>query len=130
MADNVPITAGSGTNVASDERTIASTTVHVQRVGPLGASAFAADQLSPTSTATSATVAARETRYRITFVNQGTRSVFISDRATNAGTPATTTAYSVELPVGASLTMTHTAALYIFTASGTGAVDYWEEYDS
>jgi len=32
VTDNIAVTAGSGTNVATDERTIASTTVHVQRI--------------------------------------------------------------------------------------------------
>ena len=38
MADNVAITAGAGTNVSSDERTIDAITVQVQRVNDIGAS--------------------------------------------------------------------------------------------
>lgn len=41
MADNVSITAGAGTTVATDERTISSTTVQVQRVVDQGGTAFA-----------------------------------------------------------------------------------------
>jgi len=130
MADDVAITAGSGTNIAADERTINSSTVKIQRVGEIGASAFKADQIAPTTTATSASIAARETRKRITITNRGTVDLYISDVATNAGSPATTTDNSFKLDVGASCVMQTTAGIYIFTASGTGAAHYWEEYDS
>ena len=130
MADNVAITAGSGTNIATDERTINSTTVQVQRTVPIGGTAFKADQVAPTSTATSATIAARETRQRIILANAGGVDVYVSDVATNAGSPSTTSDNSLKLPIGASLTLQTTAGVYLFTASGTGAVHYIEEYDS
>lgn len=130
MADNVAITAGAGTTIATDERTIASATVQIQRIDPIGSSAFDPEQIAPTSAATAASIAARDTRSRVVLVNYGTADLYVSDRATNAGTPATTTAHSVKFPVGASMELRTTAALYIFTASGTGACHYWEEYDS
>lgn len=94
-----------------------------------GATAFATDQLAPTSTATSATIAAQETRKRLLLINAGAYDLYVSDRATNAGTPATTTAKSFKLPVGTSAVLRTTAAVYVFTASGTGALHYVEEYD-
>ena len=130
MADDVAITAGSGTNVSADERTINSVTVKIQRVIPLGGSAFKADQISPTSTATSASIAARETRTRITIVNDGTTALYVSDVATDAGSPATTTDNSVPVPLGASVTLHSTAGIFVFSGSGTGHASYWEEYDS
>lgn len=128
MADNVTL-PGTGAVVATDERSIASTNVEVQRIASLGTPSFNPDQLAPTSTATSASIAARDTRKRLVIYNNGTLPLYVSERATNAGTPATTTAHSVPLPVMASMELHITAAVYIFTASGTGACSYWEEYD-
>lgn len=130
MADNVSITAGSGTSIGTDERTVNSVAVQVQRVDEQGATALAVDQLTPTSTATTATIAARDTRKRLVLVNQGTVDLYISDRATNAGTPATTTAKSIKVSPGASLTLNAQAAVYVFTASTSGTLHYVEEYDS
>lgn len=130
MADDVAITAGSGTNVAADERTINSVTVKIQRVIVIGSSAFKADQLAPTTTATSASIAARETRVSVDITNIGTVDLYVSDVATNAGSPSTTTDNSLRLPIGASVNLPTTAGIYIFTGSGTGAAHYLEYYDS
>lgn len=122
MADNVAITAGSGTNVAADERTINSTTVFVQRVGEIGSTAIASGQVAPTSTAATL-LAARETRKRVTFVNRGSVSVWVG--------PATvTSANGLEIKPGESYVMYSTALIQAITASATGAVQYLEEYDS
>lgn len=122
MADNVAITAGSGTTVATDERTINATTVHVQRTDEIGASAIASGQAAPTSTAATL-VAARETRKRLILVNQGTVDVYVG--------PATvTTSNGLKIPAGAALTLYTTALIQGITSSGTGAIHYIEEYDS
>lgn len=118
---------GSITVDGSVTATLASTTI-TANVAPVGSSSFATDQLAPTSTATSATIASRNTRTRIILYNTGSGTLYVSDRATNAGTPATTTAKSFQLLPGATCEMKVTSALYIFTASGTGALHYWEEY--
>lgn len=129
MADNIAITAGAGTNVATDERTIAATTVHVQRVVQVGSANLKSDWVAPTSTATSATISSRDTRLGITLTNFGSVDCYVSEVATNAGSPSTTTDNSHKLPIGSSLWMPTTVALYIFTASGTGSVAYLEYYD-
>lgn len=122
MADNVAITAGSGTTVATDERTINSTTVHVQRVDEQGATSIASGQVAPTNSAATL-IAARETRKRVVFVNHGTVDVYVG--------PATvTTSNGLKIAIGASLTLYTTALVQAITASGTGAVHYVEEFDA
>lgn len=122
MADNVAITAGSGTNIATDERTINATTVQIQRVVGIGSTAIATGQAAPTGTA-GTLVAARDTRNRLVLTNFGTQDVFVG--------PATvTTSNGHKIPPGASLTLYTTALVQGITSSGTGAVHYIEEYDS
>lgn len=124
MADNVAITAGSGTIVATDERTINSSSVHIQRVDEQGATAIASGQAAPTTSSGSTAIAsARETRKRIVLVNHGIVDVYI-------GATGVTTSTGLKLAVGASVTLYTTAAVYGVTASGTGAIHYIEEYDA
>lgn len=122
MADDVQITAGSGTRISTDERTINSQTVHIQRVGEIGASGVATGQVAPTTTAATL-LAARETRKSVTFVNHGTVDVYIG--------PATvTTSNGLKLPPGAAVSFSTTALLQAITSSGTGAIHYEETYDA
>ncbi len=123
MADNVAITAGSGTNVATDERTINSTTVHIQRTDEIGASTLANGQVVPTTTAATL-VAARETRKRLIIQNIGACSVYV-------GIATVTTANGLPIPPAATLTLYSTALIQSIIATGsTGAnIAYIEEYD-
>ena len=123
MADNVPITAGSGTNVATDERTIAATTVHIQRVGEIGSATLANGQVVPTTTAATL-VAARETRKRLVIQNTGACTIY-------CGIATVTTANGFAVPPQATLTLYTTALVQAIIATGsTGAnTAYWEEYD-
>lgn len=124
MADNVAITAGSGTTVGTDERTINAVAVQVQRVNEQGSTAIATGQVTPT-TGAATLVAARDTRKRLLLVNNGTVDCYIG--------PATvTTANGMLLPVGYSIVLHTTALVQAIIASGTmtGAVHYLEEYDS
>lgn len=122
MADNVAITAGSGTTIGSDERSINSTNVQIQRVDEIGSSAFATGQVAPTNSAATL-LAARDTRKTCVFVNHGTVDVYVG--------PATvTTSNGLKLPPGASLEFPCTALIQAITASGTGSVHYLEVYDS
>lgn len=122
MADNVAITAGSGTTIATDERTINATTVQIQRVVGIGSTAIATGQAAPTGTA-GTLVAARDTRNRLVLTNFGTQDVYVG--------PATvTTSNGHKVPPGASLTLYTTALVQGITSSGTGSVHYVEEYDS
>lgn len=125
MADNVAITAGSGTTVATDERTINAIAVQIQRVTDLGAATLANGQVN-ISNAAATLLAARETRKRVTFVNRQASAVFI-------GIATVTTANGFQLDPGASITLQTTALVQGITAAasaGTEKVHYVEEYDA
>jgi len=125
MADNIAVTPGSGTNVATDERTIAATTVHVPRYVPIGGTSGAAGQVTITNSSTTIAAAAA-TRLRLIIVNRQTVAVFIDP----SGGTATTAMFrldpgeSVTLQV-TSLVTAITAAAY--SASGDAKVHYIEE---
>lgn len=127
MADGVAITAGAGTNVHTDERTINSTSGHIQRVDEIGGSAFANGQVTVTNSATTI-AAARETRKSLLIVNRQTVAIWV-------GLTTVTTANGVRLDPGDSITITTTALVQGITAaaySGTGdaLTQYVETYDS
>jgi len=127
VADNVAITAGSGTTVGTDERTIASTAVHVQRVIDEGGTTFANGQVEISSTAANI-VAARETRKAVTVINRQTVPVWV-------GVATVTTANGIRLDPGEAHTFETTAAVQgitsaVYTASGDAKVHYEEDYDS
>lgn len=125
MSDNVTITAGSGTTVATDERTINAVAVQVQRVVDQGSTAIATGQVTPTASAATL-VAARDTRKYVTIFNGTNMTVYIG--------PATvTTANGFELRSGAGKDVLNTALLQLIVASATGltgVISYDEGYDS
>jgi hypothetical protein len=122
VADNVPITAGSGTNVATDERTVGGATVHIQRVSEIGSGSIANGQVTVSNAAVTI-AAARDTRKRLVIVNRESVSVFV-------GVATVTTANGVELLPGDSLTLYTTALVQgITAAASTEKVHYIEEYD-
>lgn len=126
MADNVAVTAGSGTNIATDERSIASTTVHVQRVDEQGGQTIAADDVSVTVTSGSM-IAARETRKYATILASpaNTDTIYVGASGVDAATPAS----GFRLDPGASLTLYTTAAIHADATSGTQTAYYVEVYD-
>jgi hypothetical protein len=101
MADTVAITAGSGTVISTDERTINSTAQHVQRIVPLGGSTIANAHVTVTNSATEIR-AATETQQRTVIANFQTVPVYV-------GAATVTTSAGFRLDPGASLTL-HTAA--------------------
>lgn len=125
MADNVAITAGSGTTIATDERTINGTAAQVQRVDEQGGTAWATGQVAPTASAATL-LAARDTRKYATILNGTNVTVYVG--------PATvTTANGFGLPPGAALTVSNTVLLQQIVASVTGmtgTVYYSENYDA
>lgn len=123
MADNVAITAGAGTTVATDERTIAAVAVQIQRTDEIGSATLANGQVVPTTTAATL-VAARDTRKRLLLENVGQCNVYI-------GIATVTTANGLLLPPGSSIALFTTALVQSIIATGsTGAnVAYIEEYD-
>lgn len=129
MADNVTIPAtGTGTAtpiVATDERTIAAATVHVQRMVATGSTSIAAGQVTCTNTSTTI-VSARDTRQRLILVNRQTVPVYVEL------TTATTSDF--RLDPGESVTLYTTGEIdgitsAAYSASGDAKVHYIEEYD-
>ncbi len=125
MADNVQVTAGSGTTIATDERTIAGTAVQIQRVYDMGASTAVAGQVTVTNSSTSI-VSASDTRKRLILVNRQTVPVYIDP----SGGTATTSMFRLE--PGDSVTLSVTCAVTgitsaAYTASGDAKVHYIEE---
>jgi hypothetical protein len=109
MADNVAITAGSGTTVATDERSIASTNVHVQRVVPLGGSSVANGHVTVTNSDTTIR-AATETQHQLTIVNYQTVPIYV-------GAHTVSTSDGFRLDPGASITLFTTAIVCGITSA-------------
>jgi len=109
MADNVAITAGSGTTVSTDERTISSVAQHVQRVVPLGGSTLANAHVAVTNTATEIR-AATDTQHCVTIVNYQTVPIYV-------GAATVTTSAGFRLDPGASVTLHTTAVVQGITAA-------------
>jgi len=125
LADNVAVTAGSGTNVATDERTIGGTAVHVQRVAPHGAPNITVGQVEVSNSST-AIIAADSTRQSVTIVNRQTVAVFIDD--------ATATTSGFRLDPGDGVTLSTGAVINgitasAYTASGDAKVHYVATHD-
>lgn len=125
MADNITVDNGGLTDYvpATDERTIAAATVHIQRVGEIGCATLANGQVTPTTTAATL-VAARDTRKRLILSNNGSVDCWV-------GIATVTTANGFRLPAGSTLTLYTVALIQAIIASGTmvGGVHYIEEYD-
>ena len=126
LADGVAVTAGAGTTIHTDERTIGGLSGHVQRITDVGASAGAAGQVTVTNTSTQI-AAARDTRKKITIVNWQTVPIYVDH-----GSSATTGDF--RLDPGASLTLEVTSSVNAitataYTATGDAKVHYTEVYD-
>lgn len=124
MADNVAITAGSGTTVGTDERTIGAVAVQVQRVDEQGATAIANGQVTVDTTSGGVQVAAaRETRKSIIVRNQGTVAIYVGQ-----GTVSSANGFLVN--PGEALMIQTTAQIKAIAASSSATTAYLEEYDS
>ncbi len=125
MADNVDVTAGSGKTIATDERTIAATTVHLQRVATTGGSSIAADDVSVTTTS-GEIIAARETRHNVVILASpgNTDDIYVGPSGVNAATPSG----GFRMQPGSSLTLDTTAAIHGDAVSGTQTIYYAETY--
>ena len=122
MGDDVSITAGSGTVVGADERTINATSVKVQRVVVEGGSAWATGHVDVTASAATL-LAARETRKYVTILNQSNVTIYIG--------PATVTvANGFILAPGASITLSTTVLIQQIASSVTGLTGstYYSEH--
>ena len=109
MADTVAITAGSGTAISTDERTISAVAQHVQRVVLLGGSSIANAHVTVTNSATTIK-AATETQWEVTIVNYQTVPIYVG--------PATvTTSVGFRLDPGASISLHTTAEVQGITSA-------------
>jgi hypothetical protein len=109
MADTVAITAGSGTVISTDERTINTTAQHVQRVVLLGGSSIANAHVTVTNSATTIK-AATETQHCVTIVNYQTVPIYV-------GGATVTTSTGFRLDPGASLSLHTTAEVQGITSA-------------
>ena len=124
MADNVAVTAGSGTTIGTDERSISATNVQLQRVVPEGGTGWATGQVAVTASAATL-VAARDTRQYVTILNGCNLTIYI-------GPASVTTGNGFALAPGAAITLTNTVLIQQIAASITGLVGttyYSEHYD-
>ena len=125
-ADDVEVSAGSGTKVATDERVIGASTAHVQRVAPHGTPNLTVGQVA-VSTAATAICDADSTRHSITVVNRQLASVYVDD-----STAVSTAAF--RLDPGDSVTWATGAAIYgitaaAYTATGDAKVHFAALHD-
>jgi hypothetical protein len=116
VSDTVAITAGSGTTISTDERTISSVAQHVQRVVPLGGSTIASGHVTVTNSDTEIR-AATETQHELTILNSQTVPIYI-------GPHTITVAAGFRLDPGASVSIRTTAQVCgitaaAYTAAGT-----------
>jgi len=125
MADNVEVTAGSGTSVATDERTIDSVAVQVQRIAPHGAPNITVGQVEVSNTST-AIVAADSTRQSVTIVNRQTVAVYLDDATATTGAFRLDPGDGVTLSTGAVINGITASA---YTASGDAKVHYVATHD-
>jgi hypothetical protein len=125
MADNVAITAGAGTTIGTDERTISATAVQVQRVDEQGGTAWATGNVAVTASAATL-LAARDTRKYATILNGSNVTIYVG--------PATVTvANGFMLVPGASVTISNTVLIQQIASSITGLTGstyYSESYDA
>jgi len=122
VADNVAITAGSGTTIGTDERTINSVAVQVQRVNEQGGTAIANGQVTVTTTS-GTLLAARDTRKACLFVNRGIYDVYV-------GTGTVTSSNGLLLMSNDGVSIRTTAAINAISSGGSSVVHYVEEYDA
>jgi hypothetical protein len=120
MADNIAVTAGSGTTLATDETTIGGTATQVQRVTLGAAPAVAYGNTACTTTATSILSSNVERKGFVIKAIDGT--VYIGDDS------SVTTSTGFRLDIGESFASSAAlTAIFGITASGTVNVRYWEE---
>jgi len=126
MADNVAVTAGSGTSVGTDERSIGGSTVHVQRVAPHGAPSFTVGQVTVSNTTTSIASTA-DTRHSITLVNRQLTSIWVANAPASVATGfRLDPGDSLEMFTGAAV---HAIASTSYTSSGDDKVHFIAVHD-
>lgn len=122
MADDIAVTAGSGTAVATQDRS----SRHFQEILVAGAASVAADDVSVTTTS-GEIVAARTGRQTLTILASpnNTDDVYIGASGVNAATPSG----GFRLIPGAAIDVDTIAAIHGDAVSGTQTIYYIETYD-
>lgn len=124
MADNVAITAGTGTTIGTDQRTINSVAVQVQRTDEQGSTAIANGQVSVDTTSGGVeVVAARDTRKSVLIRNGGSVAIYV-------GQGTVSSANGFLLNPGEAITVRTTAQVKAIAASTSATTYYLEEYDA
>jgi hypothetical protein len=119
MADDVAVTAGSGTAIATQDRSAR----HFQQVIPAGADTIASGEVSVTTTAAEA-IAARSNRVGVQLLAlpSNTATIDVGDTSVASGS-------DFPLEPGASLWMPTEDAIWADAASGTQTLAYIEYFD-
>lgn len=119
MADNVAVSAGSGTTLATDETTINGTAAHVQRVSTGAAPSLAVGNTVCTASATLIVAANYERKGLLIKALDG--AVYLGGSGVTSGT-------GFYLASGETLSSSaFLGAVYGITASGTVNTRHWEE---
>ena len=119
MADDVQVTAGSGTAIATQDRS----SRHFQQVIPAGGDTILSGRVSVSTTAAEA-IAARSNRLYVILLAlpSNTDVVDVGDTGTASGS-------DFPLYPGASITIPTEDAIWADAASGTQSLAYIEVYD-
>ena len=119
MADDVQVTAGSGTAMATQDRS----SRHFQQVIPAGGDTIASGRVSITTTAGEAIAARANREYVILLaLPSNTDTIDVGDTGTASGS-------DFPLLPGASITIPTEDAIWADAASGTQVLAYIEVYD-
>jgi len=119
VADDVAVTAGSGTSIATQDRSAR----HFQQVIPAGGDTIASGRVSVTTTAAEAIAARSNREYVILLALPANTDVIdVGDTSTASGS-------DFPLVPGASITIPTEDAIWADAASGTQTLAYIEIYD-
>ena len=119
MADDVAVTAGSGTAIATQDRSAR----HFQQVIPAGADTITSGEVSVTTTAAEA-IAARANRVGVQLLALSSNTAII-----DVGDTSVASGSDFPLEPGASLYLPTEDAIWADAASGTQTLAFIEFYD-
>lgn len=119
MADDVAVTAGSGTAIATQDRSAR----HFQQVIPAGADTIASGEVNVTTTAAEA-IAARTNRVGVQLLALASNTAII-----DVGDTSVVSGSDFPLEPGASLYLPTEDAIWADSASGTQVLAYIEYFD-
>jgi hypothetical protein len=119
MADDVAVTAGSGTAIATQDRSAR----HFQQVIPAGADTIASGRSNVTTTAAEL-IAARSNRVGVLLISVTTNTAIV-----DVGDTSTASGADIPLNPGDSIYLPTEDAIWADAASGTQSIAWLELYD-